>query len=493
MSNAQTKIFLVVVTVAVLSAGGGYWLAKRGDHSMGATDTSSRKVLYWYDPMVPNQHFDKSGKSPFMDMQLVAKHAGDNSASTASQPGIQIDPGVAQNLGIRFASVQRGVVAQPITVAGSIGFNQRDIAIVQTRSSGFVVRVYSHAPGDVVKQGAPLVDLLVPEWTGAQAEFLALLKSGDQTLMAAARQRLLLLGMTNELITRVESTGQPQTTLTITAPIAGVIASLDVRTGMSLSGGATLATINGLNTVWLEAAIPEAQSSLLAVGKTVSAQLAAYPGQTFSGQVIAILPETNTDTRTARVRVELPNPNAKLRPGQFARVSLEMGGAQPVLFVPSEAVIRSGTRNVVIVAAENNRFEPIAVEIGAESQAKTVILAGLQEGQKIIASGQFLIDSEASLQGVLTRLGAGNTPSANASAVATHEASGKIEAISTAEVLISHGPVPSLGWGAMTMPFKNDHPEIVRSLKVGDSVKFEFVQQDDSYVLQRIQTLGSTP
>ncbi len=405
--NNSWKVFLAVAAIAVFSAGGGYWLARRGSHTMDATRVvtrnSDRKVLYWYDPMMPNQHFDKPGKSPFMDMQLVAKYA-DDAAGTTSQTGVRIDPGIAQNLGIRLAPVQRGVVAQPIAVAGSIGFNQRDVAIVQTRSAGFVTRVYQRASGDVIRQGEPLVDLLVPEWTGAQVEYLALIRSGDQALMSAARQRLLLLGMTTELIAQVESSGQPQTTTTVSAPIAGVITSLDVRAGMTLSAGAALATINGIRTVWLEAAIPEVQSTLLVTGKAVSAQLAAYPGETFNGQVIAVLPETNADTQTVRVRVELPNPDGRLRSGQFAQVHLETGDVQPVLYVPSEAVIRSGTRTMVIVATDNHRFEPVEVQIGADSQDRTVILAGLQEGQKVVASGQFLIDSEASLQGVLTRM-----------------------------------------------------------------------------------------
>jgi Cu(I)/Ag(I) efflux system membrane fusion protein len=353
--------------------------------------------------MVPNQHFDKPGKSPFMDMQLVAKYADEAGANAAARTGIQIESGIAQNLGIRLASVQRGVVAQSITAVGSIGFNQRDVAIVQTRSAGFVTRVYQRAPGDVIKQGAPLVDLLVPEWSGAQAEFLVLRNSGDQGLIAAARQRLLLLGMPTELIAKVDSTQQTQTTFTINAPIAGVIESLEVRAGKALTAGATLATISGLDTVWLEAAIPEAQSSAARLGQVVNVSLSAYPDKVLKGAVIAILPETNTKTQTVRVRVELSNADAQLRPGQFAQVSLDTGNAQPMLYVPSEAVIRSGTRNIVIVAADNH-FTPIEVQTGAESQGRTIILAGLQEGQKVVASGQFLIESEASLQGVLTRL-----------------------------------------------------------------------------------------
>jgi Cu(I)/Ag(I) efflux system membrane fusion protein len=176
---------------------------------------------------------------------------------------------------------------------------------------------------------------------------------------------------------------------------------------MTVSAGATLAKINGLETVWLEAAIPEAQSGAVALGQSVEAQLAAYSGETVKGRVIAILPQMNVETRTTRVRVELPNPNLRLRPGMFAQLRLHAGDDTPRLWVPSEAIIRTGTRNLVIVAADANRFEPTQVQIGPEAGGKTVILSGLEEGQNVVASGQFLIDSEASLRGVLARLNQG--------------------------------------------------------------------------------------
>jgi Cu(I)/Ag(I) efflux system membrane fusion protein len=406
----------LIIAVAVLSAAGGYWFARRGggpadlthsatQGSSAAAGSSDRQTLYWYDPMVPNQHFDKPGKSPFMDMQLVPKYADEGGAGG----GVQISPNIVQNLGLRLASVELGRFSQPIEAVGNIGFNQRNVAIVQSRTSGFVSRVYGRAPADVLRRGAPLVDLLVPEWAGAQAEFLALVRSGDRDLIEAARQRLLLLGMPAELIAHIETSRQQRSTVTITAPIAGAIESLDVREGMTVSAGATLAKINGLETVWLEAAIPESQSGLVTLGQSVEAQLAAYSGETLKGRVIAILPETSVETRTTRVRVELPNPNLRLRPGMFAQLRLHAGDDTPRLWVPSEAIIRTGTRNLVIVAADTNRFEPTEVQIGPEAGGKTVILSGLKEGQNVVASGQFLIDSEASLRGVLARL---NSPGA---------------------------------------------------------------------------------
>src|SRR5579859_3832520 len=198
-----------------LGAGAGYWLARRGGHPMSMPPSSGsvtaepgseesapqigkgdRKVLYWYDPMVPNQHFDKAGKSPFMDMQLVPKYADEGGDGS----GIEISPNIVQNLGLRIAPVEHDRLAQPVEAVGNLGFSQRHVAIVQSRTSGFVSRTYARAPGDVVRQGTPIVDLLVPEWAGAQAEFLALVRSADTALIVAARERLLLLGMSHELI-----------------------------------------------------------------------------------------------------------------------------------------------------------------------------------------------------------------------------------------------------------------------------------------------------
>jgi Cu(I)/Ag(I) efflux system membrane fusion protein len=433
----QNWIVFFVAAAAVLaavSAGAGYWFARRGGgpinlrqpatsmsptgsvSSSGAVDVGGkdRRPLYWYDPMVPNQHFDKPGKSPFMDMQLVPQYAD---AGGGGEGSVKIDPSIVQNLGVRLTPVERGTLSRPLDAVGSITFNQRNVAIVQARTSGFVARVYARAPGDVIRREAPLADLLVPEWAGAQTEFLALLKSGDRELVDAARQRLLLLGMPAELVASIEASRQPRTTVTVRAPQGGVIESLEVREGMTVASGATLAKINGLATVWLEAALPEAQAELAPVGRSVEAHLTAYPGETFKGRVIAVLPEANTETRTLRVRIELANPNGRLRPGMFAQVRLESGDQTPRLYVASESIIHTGTRTVVVVAGAQGRFVPTEVQTGGDVDGKTIILQGLTEGQKVVASGQFLIDSEASLKGVLARLGGGSTPMGEGSAM----------------------------------------------------------------------------
>lgn len=494
MNGMPNKFVVIVVAVAVLSAAGGYWFAHRGEASnqnhASMAPSADRQALYWFDPMYPNQHFDKPGKSPFMDMQLVPKYA--NEASDAAS--VRIDPGIIQNLGVRTTLVERGIFSQPLEAVGSIGFNQRNVAVMQARAGGFVARVYARAPGDVLERGAPLVDLLIPEWSGAQAEFLALLKTGNREFVEAARERLRLLGMTTELIERVESNGEPQTTVTIRTPIAGAIESLDVREGMTVSSGAALAKINGLQTMWLEAAIPEAQGSVVKVGKSVEARLTAYSDQVFTGKVISILPETNAETRTLRIRIELPNRDGRLRPGMFAQVRLEAGKPESVLYVASEAIIRSGSRNVVLLVDGQGRFTPTEVRVGSDADGKTVVLEGLSEGQKVVASGQFLIDSEASLKGVLARLTASSDSNDEMHPQPeSHEATGKVESVSADKIVLSHGPVASLNWPPMTMGFKLERAEVITQIKAGDSVRFQFQKRGDEFVVTKMKKAEGAP
>jgi Cu(I)/Ag(I) efflux system membrane fusion protein len=287
------------------------------------------------------------------------------------------------------------------TATGSIDFNQRDVAIIQSRAAGFVQRVYNRAPGDVIARGAPIADILVPEWGGAQAEYEAVRRTGDRALTAAAAQRLRLLGIPG-------GTARGRGLTTVRSPIAGVIQTLDARQGVTLATGQTLAQVNGLATVWLNAAVPEVRASAIKVGQTATAELAAFPAEHFTGRIIAVLPTTQADSRTLTVRIELRNPSGRLRPGMFATVHLG-GTSDTALLVPSEAVIRTGKRTLVMLADGKGRFRPAEVRIGREASGQTEILAGLASGEKVVASGQFLLDSEASLTGIAARPITGDT------------------------------------------------------------------------------------
>ena len=390
------------ILAAVLIAGGsGYWLGQSGqsDAPSEAAGSGGRKILYYYDPMFPNQKFDKPGKSPFMDMQLEPKYADEGSGAA---PGVSVDPAARQSLGIRVVVAEMGSLAATFDVNGSIDFNQRDVTIVQARSGGFVERVYRLAPGDVIGAGTPIADLQLPEWGGAQTEYLSVKKLGRPDLTAAARQRLRLMGMPEGVIVEVDRTGRTGGRMTVRAPIGGVVQTLGARAGVTLAAGQTLAELSGLGTVWLNAALPEAQAGLVQVGQRATATLTAFPGEAFTGRIIAILPTASADSRTLTVRVELANRGGRLRPGMFAVVALG-GDAKPALLVPSEAVIRTGTRSIVMLEKGDGRYHPAEVVAGREGGGKTEILRGLAPGEKVVASGQFLLDSEASLTGLTVR------------------------------------------------------------------------------------------
>ncbi|MBB3103343.1 efflux RND transporter periplasmic adaptor subunit [Azomonas macrocytogenes] len=483
--NTRLPWLIAVISLLVALAAMAYAFYPRHAQSPAAHPPAmpdEPKVLYWYDPMAPQQHFDRPGKSPFMDMDLVPRYA----EGEAESPGIRVDANVAQNLGMRLARVTQQHFSQTLDVSGVLTFDARNVALVQARSNGFVERVYARAPEDLVAKGAPLADLLVPEWGAVQEEFLALRGLGQPALLTAARQRMRLAGMPGELIARVEKTGKVQAIWTVTAPIAGVLESLEVREGMTLVAGQPLARINGLSTVWLEIAVPEAQSAGLAAGQTVEAHLPALPGEILHGRIAALLPLASLDSRSVRIRVELPNTHARLRPGMTAQVQLQPGSERSVLVVPSEAVIRTGKRNLVMLAEAAGRYRPVEIRIGRDTGDFTEVLDGLAEGQQVVASGQFLLDSEASLRGL-------GVPSSDRRAVAAqpalHESEGTIVGLEGGLIAISHGPFKSLGMPGMSMPFPLADPALATGLAVGDRVRFAVEQTDDGLLIRRIEKL----
>lgn len=490
---SQTRKILLIAAAGsallALGATGGWWWARQPASMTARTEPVSPqpgqnqgKVLYWYDPMVPQQHFDKPGKSPFMDMALVPKYA-DASGDTA---GVKIDPAVAQNLGVRLAKVARIPLSFQAQATGIIGFNERDVAVVQNRSAGFVERVWPLAPGDVVRAGQPLVAFLVPEWAAAQYELLAIRRSGDAGLLAAARDRLRLLGMPERMIAAVEKSGVVQSRFTVTAPMGGVIQSLDVRAGMTLAAGQTLARINGLSSVWLEAAVPQALANRVGTGDRVTATVAGEASP-IEGRVASIVPALQDATRTLRVRIELPNRNGQLRPGMSAQLSLQGKPKGTALAVPTEAVIRTGRRALVMLAGAQGRYMPVEVSLGEEVGDQTVITAGLDEGQQVVASGQFLIDSEASLSGIAARP---LEPASIHSSPPLHEADAIIKGIAPGEVTLAHGPFKTLSMPGMTMAFPLGAPALTTGFKVGDKVRVGVRQTEDGLIVERIERSG---
>ncbi|MBK6659003.1 MAG: efflux RND transporter periplasmic adaptor subunit [Proteobacteria bacterium] len=406
------KSALMMLVILALGIAVGVFIGRGGktvDHASpsaspaAAPTPAERKVLYWYDPMKPDQHFDKPGRSPFMDMDLVPRYA--EPAMTASDApiasaAVTLEADLPRRLGLRTVHATRGHLESRIEAVGEFQYNQRDVANVQARVDGFVERVHGRAPGDVVTRGAPLVTLLLPDWGSAQQEFLAVLELGDARLADAARTRLRLLGMSADLIARVEQTRKSEALVTLTSPLAGVITTLDVRSGMRVAAGEPLATINGIDPVWLEVAVPEQLAEGVRVGAEVRAELAAYAGTVFRGEVASILPAADSATRSVRVRVSFANADGRLHPGLSARVTLAAPRGDEVVLVPSAALIRGGQQDRVIIVTDDGRYAPRVVHAGREAEGQVEILHGLEAGVTVAASAQFLLDADASLKGV---------------------------------------------------------------------------------------------
>ncbi|MEO5510777.1 MAG: efflux RND transporter periplasmic adaptor subunit, partial [Longimicrobiales bacterium] len=433
----------------IAPAGGPTGASTAGDPAAGK---SEKKVLYWHDPMVPGQKFDKPGKSPFMDMQLVPVYGGD----AADEGKTIISPRVQQNLGIRTADVVKGNLSSSVVAVGSVAYNDRDVALVQARNNGFVERLHVRAPLDPVRNGQPLVDLYVPDWVAAQEEFFSVKRmqgKGIESLIDGARQRMRQAGMSDDQIRAVEASGSVQPRFTITAPLGGVVTELMVREGMAVMAGASLFRINGVGTIWVNAEVPENVSAQVRPGTVVEASTPSLPGKVFKGKVSRILPEVNPLTRTIKARVELANPSGQLTPGMFTTMMFAAPARNNVLMVPSEAVIQTGQRSVVVVAETaqdgKQQFLPVDVEVGTEAKGQTEIRKGLQRVQKVVVSGQFLIDSESSLKATTVRM----SDSSGAGEKA-HVGEGKVEKVDKDSVTISHGPIPTMQWGPMTMGFK---------------------------------------
>ena len=487
---------LAILLLLGVGGYGAYWIGMDRGMKMASpaasaaeqtTDgkTEGRKVLYWHDPMVPAQKFDKPGKSPFMNMMLVPVYGDDG----GNEGKVAISPQVQQNLGIRTAVATKGVLSAPLEVVGSVAYNERELALVQARANGFLERLYVRAPLDRVAKGAPLAELLVPDWVAAQEEFLAVSRMSDTGiggLREGARQRMRLAGMSEAHIGLVESSGKVHPRLTLIAPISGVISELSAHEGMTVMAGAPLFRINGLGTVWVNAEIPEGLAATIKPGSATEARTAAIPGAVFNGKVGAILPEVNATTRTLKARIELANPRGELVPGMFVTVNLKPQSRLEVVQVPTEAVIQTGKRTVVVLAETaqdgKQRFKPVDVEIGLESSGMTEIRKGLEPGAKVVVSGQFLIDSEASLKATTTRL-----EDAPQGMNAVHRGTATLEKINSDTVTLSHGPIASMQWDAMTMDFKKPAAGIPQDLRAGSAVAFEFTQDPSgSFVLKSI-------
>ena len=496
---SRLALSLVAIAAAAVLAGGAFQLgrttssgheAAHAGASTGGGSAPERKVLYWHDPMVPGQRFDKPGRSPFMDMPLQPVYADD-----AGDASVKVAPQVQQNLGLRLATVKKADVSASFDAVGTVQFDERLSVAVQTRSAGYLERLNVRAPMERVAKGQALGMVFAPEWLGPLHEVAALKRSGaEPEILAAAKERTRAMSIPAELVRQAEEGGTPQARYTLVAPVGGVVAELGVREGVAVSPGMTLFRIAGLERVWAVAEVPEARAVGLVRGQKVTAALQADPSRTFSGTMQEILPQVSATTRTLQARFEVDNPGGRLVPGMLLRLQVA-GPTTARLVVPAEAVIRTGSRAVAIVRKDGGAFEPREVKLGAEVGDQLEVVQGLVEGDQVVASGQFLIDSEARLRSVLVSLAAPPAASAASSAPAparTYSAEGKVESVQAGSLTISHGDVAQLGWPPMTMGFDKPSPKAFSDVKAGDTVHFEFRKKGEDWELVSVHRMGGT-
>jgi Cu(I)/Ag(I) efflux system membrane fusion protein len=406
--NRRAQIAALVASAVVIAA--FCVLVARHHNAAPATGTTSQEApSYWYDPMHPSQHFDRPGKSPFMDMQLVPKYVDRASSDANTGPAsIEIDPRVVQTLGIRLATVEQGRFARVVDTVGLVTVDEHRIEAIQVREPGWVERLDVRAAGDAVRRGQLLAGVYSPDLLATQQEFLIARTSKDSNLIEAARRRLGLFGLSEAQLSRIEQTGQVERRIDYYAPFDGYVMELGARQGAAVEPGETLFQLADLNSVWMIAEVPETQAAWIKAGDYAEAQVPALPGELFAGKVDYLYPELTEATRTLKVRVVINNPGQHLRPGMFATAHLEGPTQESVLTAPTEAVIKTGTRSIVILVDDATHFRPAVVRVGAEHGDRTEILEGLTPGQIIVSSGQFLIDSEANLRSAFDALAGSN-------------------------------------------------------------------------------------
>ena len=481
----NTNVKLLAALAAGLALGGtATWFAVQQRSAPVAKQEApaaqaDKKVLYWYDPMVPDQHFDKPGKSPFMDMDLVPKYAGDSDAGTVS-----ISPRTLQNLGVRSAAAEEGKLWRRIDTVGAVMVDENRVAVVQARTPGYIERLHVRAMNEPVRRGQLLAEVYSPDLLTAQEEFRLALKSGDDPAwLAAARQKLSLLGLSEAQVKKLEAGGPAMRRVLYYAPVDGVVSELAVKEGASVSDGMPLMTLSDLSKVWVIAEVTEDQAAWVVPGKSAEVKLASRPGEVIEGRVDYVYPELNRTTRTLQVRIALANPGLALKPGMYANVTLYGGASDTAVLVPSEAVITTGKRSIVLVAEGGGKFRPVQVKTGIESEGRTQILAGLKAGDQVVVSGQFLIESEANLKGALDRLQGPQQ---------TWQGRGKITALDAARGVLemAHDPIPAIDWPAMTMPFEVSDRALLKGLRKGQKVAFELARKEDGYVVVGIRPAG---
>ena len=394
----NNKTIWAAACIATLLAGmliGRYW--SPGETAMGE---AQREILYWVAPMDPNYRRDEPGKSP-MGMDLVPVYADQVDA----QPGVvAIDATMVNNLGVRTSTAERGSLSRRIETVGYIGYDEDTLQHVHTRVDGWIEKLATKASGDPVEQGQLLFELYSPTLVNAQQEYLAALASKNSMLRDASRDRLIALGVTSGEVQRLEKERKARQRVRVYAENDGVIAHLGVREGIYVTPSTEIMSVAQLDKVWVLAEVFERQAAWVHSGQEATVELDYLPGETLSGVVDYVYPELDPVTRTLKVRLRFDNETGMLRPNMFARVVIQGDAIDNIVHVPREAVIRGGAGSRVVIALGDGRFRSQSVLVGIESGDRVAIRRGLEAGDQVVTSAQFLLDSESSIEQALQRM-----------------------------------------------------------------------------------------
>ena len=374
------------------------------DEVNGAAKKKERTVAYWVAPMDASYRRDKPGKSP-MGMDLVPVYEDEiNGSEGADSNAVYLSPAIVNNLGVRTAAVEKGHFQSIIESVGFIDYDESKITHVHLRAEGWIEKLYVNSVGERVKKGDKLFDVYSPELVNAQGDYLAALKTGRAKIISASKDRLRALGIPSSVIEELKKTQQAKQTITYLAPQDGIVSALNIANGMHVTAMTTMISLADLSTVWLVVDVFETQVSQMKEELPAEVTLSYQPDQIWRGEIAYIYPQIDEKTRTLKVRLVFDNTDELLKPDMYADIRI-FGNKKPdTLSIPREALIRTGNSERVILALGEGRFQPVEVSAGLEAGERVEIIKGIKAGDQVVTSAQFLIDSEASFTGSVTRM-----------------------------------------------------------------------------------------
>ncbi len=459
-----------------------------------ATAEEDKEVLYWVAPMDPNYQRDKPGKSP-MGMDLIPFYAGEGGDGST----VTISPVVVQNLGVRTAKAELSKLWRGIDTVGYIAYDESRVSHIHLRTEGWIEKLTVESEGERVKKDEFLFDLYSPLLVSVQEELVTAIATGNKRLIAASKERLSALGISANQINTLAKTQKVKQLISVYAPQDGVVSHFPVRDGMFIKPSQNVMTLGDLSSVWLLAEVFERQSQWVEVGQQAEVSLSYVPGRVWKGRVEYIYPDLDPKTRTLKVRLRFDNPDEKLKPNMYANVKIYGGATEDTIVIPLEGLIRTGREERVIIALGKGRFEARIVTAGIESGEYVEILEGIDEGELIVISGQFLIDSEASMLASLNRMSDADSSGALGGGEAeqdseskTISASGVVKAVNASEFVLNlqHEPIEALGWPAMTMDFSVAEDVDISGLAVDEKVMFQLEKRDESYLIISVHAMN---